>query len=192
MFIIGALIFIVGVVYTAAICLNFDFQQIMWILIDMPTVVIFIILITSVIIATGNFKTLVKSINALISKKYKMSAADKERGVRLFKLLSKTVIYTMSLTTIIAFMTILLSLTDPAQLGPKVAVALYSLAFGLGLNLIIINPAIDILQTKYNNEEKTVISERQIIDKLLELCYRQGVSPEEILDANEIHFRKQQ
>ena len=56
------------------------------------------------------------------------------------------------------------------------------------VNLVFTYPAIHIIESRYNQEEKRVISEKQVMDKLLELCYKKGVSPEEIMDANEIKF----
>jgi hypothetical protein len=56
---------------------------------------------------------------------------------------------------------------------------------------MLIYPAIYLLEIRRNAEEKIVISEKQIIDKMLEMCYRQGITPEEILNAGEISFKEE-
>ena len=74
----------------------------------------------------------------------------------------------------------------------NVAASFVAIFYGLLINVVFINPAIDILESRYNADVKFVISEKQVMDKLLELCYKQGVSPEEIIEASEISFQKKQ
>jgi len=83
-------------------------------------------------------------------------------------------------------------LEDPGQLGPNLSLSLLSILYGVVINLALIYPAIHILENRPDPQPASiVISERQVIDKLLELCYKQGIPPEEILDAKEISFKKQ-
>lgn len=192
MFIWGVLLFLVGLFFITLMGANLELPVAIAVLFDLPTTFAFIIAITSVIVATGSFKTFITAINALLSKKYSISAADKEKAVRLFQLIGKTVVYASVLFAVMGIMLMLRSLSDPYSIGPKVSIALCSLFQGTLINLILVYPAINVLETRYNVEERTVISEKQVIDKLLELCYRQGVSPEEILNAREIHFQKRQ
>lgn len=166
------------------------FEQSFSILYDLPTIFSFIVIIASVIIATNSFKTFIKAVNALLSKRYSISAADKEKAVRLFKLLGRSIIYASILFAMMGLLKSLRDLSDINLLGPNIAMTLYSIFQGTFINLILIYPAINILETRYNTEEKTVISEKQVIDKLMELCYKQGITPEEILNANEIHFKE--
>jgi hypothetical protein len=59
------------------------------------------------------------------------------------------------------------------------------------LHIVLIYPSVYILKNRKTPEEKpVVISEKQVVSKLLELCYKQGISPEELLNAEEINFGK--
>lgn len=191
MFVLGVLIFTAGLLFLALIETNHNFAMIMNIFLDWPTTFSFIVVIAAVIIATDGLKTFITAINAILSKECSILASDKEKAIRLFRLLGKSVNYASILLVVLGIRLMLISLSDPYSLGPRAATALASLFQGLFINLIFINPAINILQTRYNTEEKTVVSEKQVIDKLLELCNKQGISPEEILNANEIHFKNE-
>lgn len=193
MYVRGILVFIVGVFFMALIGADYNLNLAM-VFIDGPTTFCFIVVFAAVIISTGGFRTFITAINALSSKKYSISAADKEKAIRLFKLLGKSVVYASILFTLMGLMLILVQLDDidPAALGPSIAVAILAVFQGAFINLALIFPAINILETRYNTEEKTVISEKQVIDKLLELCYKQGISPEEVLSADEMYFKKLQ
>ncbi|MDR1664784.1 MAG: MotA/TolQ/ExbB proton channel family protein [Clostridiales bacterium] len=161
-------------------------------LIDLPSYVPMLLTTVAVINFSGGFKLFIKAINALISKKYYISVADREKSIRLFKLLGKSIAGMGVLNTVLGAIFTLFNLSDLSQTGPLIGVALISLLYALFANLAFIGPAIHLLESRYNTEAEKVISDRQIIDKLLELCYRQGVTPEEILEADEIHFYKGQ
>ena len=158
--------------------------------VHMPSLMPFVITLTSVIMATNSRKVFIVSINAMLSKNYAISAADKEKSIRLYKMLGKTVTYTAIMTVMMGTMFMLMQLDDPSHLGPMISISLTSAFYGAFINLAFIYPAIYILETRYNAEEKRVISEKQVMDKLMELCYKQGITPEEILEATEINFRK--
>jgi len=157
--------------------------------IHMPSLMFFLFAITAVIIITGEYKTYIKAVNAVLSKKYKISNPDKEKAIRLFGLLLKTVNYTILVMTVTPIVLMLGNLDDPSMLGPMFSVSLLVPLYGFLINLIFIHPAIYILKSRLNTESPPVISEKQVVDKLLEMCYRQGISPEEVLNADEISFR---
>ena len=167
---------------------------------NLPTLFLLLLVIAAVIIMKGGFKTFITAINAVFSKKYNISSIEKEKAVRMFKLLSKSVIYGMVLLTMISVVNMMMgldfSLFETNSLlfinvvFANIAAALISVFYGLLLNLAFFNPIVSILESRQNADVKTVISEKQVMDKLLELCYKQGVSPEDILGASEISFRK--
>lgn len=190
MFVLGVFIFMLSVFIITQI--GQSAFEIYTSLYDPVLIFAFIAATLSVIIATNSFKTFIKAINAVLSKKYSISAADKEKSIRLFKLLSKTVNCTVAIIVVIDLIRMLGNLSDVAYIGPNLAIVILSFFYSAFINLILINPAIHILEARYNAEEKRVISEKQVIDKLMELCYKQGISPEEILDADEIHLNKHQ
>ncbi|MFP3155594.1 hypothetical protein LQZ18_14430 [Lachnospiraceae bacterium ZAX-1] len=189
-FIIGILVFGVSTFFIALIGTQYDGLAMLTLFIDMPTILWFIVAIMAVIISTGSWKTFIVAMNAILSKKYHISAAEKERAIRLFKLIRKTVIYATVVIITLSLMVVLKYMSEPAKLGSNFSVILYGLFCGAFINLVIVNPALDILKTHYNAETKTMISEKQVIDKFLEMCYKQGITPEEIMEASEISFRK--
>jgi len=197
-YVIGALIILLVLLASIAVLGGtlFDF-------LDPASLLPFLLVMTAVIIMKGGFKTFITAVNALLSKKYTISAAEKEASVRLFKLLAKTVKYTAIIITLMGIINLFMGLNWRLweELGSgeflwaisiNLAASLISIMYGLAINMIFLNPTIDILETRHNAESKTMISEKQVIDKLMELCYKQNITPEEILDANEITFKRKQ
>jgi len=165
---------------------------------NFPTIFLLLLVTVAVIVMKGGFKTFIAAVNALLSSKYSISAADKEKAIRLFRLLGKSILIASFMYTLISLMNMAMGI-DMSDYDNARAVILVNVAasfvivfYGLLVNLVFIGPAIDILESRQNADVKTMISEKQVMDKLLELCYKQGVSPEEILDASEISFRKKQ
>ena len=156
---------------------------------DAPSLLPFILIISAIILMTGEYRTHVKAVNAIVSKKYKISYADKERAINLYRLLAKAVVYITLLQFIVGFVLMLGMHGDIYTLGPIVAVALVSVFYGVFINLVFIYPAIHILKHRENSEIAPIISEKLVVDKLLELCHKKGISPEEILNAEEINFK---
>ena len=156
--------------------------------IDVPSLMPLIIVIAATIFMTGEYKTFTKSVNALLSKKYKISYEDLQRAIGFYKLLAKVVVYVTLASFVLGIILMSRMIETPDTLGPMISVALVSVFYGLIVNLVFIYPAIHILQNRENSETVKVISEKLVVDKLLELCYKKGISPEEILDADEISF----
>jgi len=159
---------------------------------DFPVFVWFIIVIIAVIIATGERKTFISAINALLSKKYIIPPESRYRAIKLFRTIGKAVILAAIFDMLMSFMLILLVLDDPGRLGPMISIALLAPLYAVFINFALVLPMVHILQFRRNEKEKLLISEKQVIDKLLELCYRQGITPEEILKAGEIMFKEEE
>jgi len=157
---------------------------------DMPTLISILFVNFAVILVTGQFKILIRGKNAILSKKYVISHEDKEKAIGLFRLLSKVTTGAAIMFTLISLNLMLGQLDDISTIGPMISIAMLSIIYGVVLNVIFFLPAIYILEHRQNPDEKIVISEKLVVNKLLELCYKQGISPEEILEADEIHFRK--
>ena len=162
--------------------------------IDAPSLMPLGIVIAATVFMTGETKTFTKSINALLSKKYKISYEDLQRAISLYKLLAKVVVYTTLITFVLGIILMFGSVRDYEfdlwLLWAMLSVALVSVFYGLVANLVFIYPAIHILKQRENSESVKVISEKLVVDKLLELCYKKGISPEEILEAEDISFNK--
>ena len=155
---------------------------------DAPSLMPLGIVIAATVFMTGEYKTFTKSVNALLSKKYKISYEDLQRAIGLYKLLAKVIVYTTLISFVLGIIMMFGMLETPDLLGPMISVALVSVLYGLIANLVFIYPAIHILQNRENSETVKVISEKLVVDKLLELCYKKGISPEEILEADDISF----
>jgi flagellar motor component MotA len=187
MYLRGVLVFLAGIVWLTYICADYDLNLFIaffhW-----PTIFMVVCAMLAVIMFSGGFKLFAKAVNALISKKYYISAADQAKSIRLFKLMSQSMIGMSVLMTFICFVLILLNLGDLSALGHKIGAALVAIVYGALAKLVFIDPAIHLLETRFNEGVKAAISDKQVMDKLLELCYRQGVTPEEIMEANEIRF----
>ena len=192
MFILGMVIFLIGITFAILICVSFSSMMGIFSFIDIPSAITYIIVMLSVIIATGSFKVFTSAINAVLSKSYHISAAGKERAIKLFKLLEKTSIYSSIVISLIGIIFMGLNIdiqTQAYQILPSFTIGILPMFYGISVNIILIQPAIYILESRYNAEEKKVISEKEITDKLFELCYKQGITPEEILESKEIHFK---
>ena len=167
-----------------------DANATMGLFIHAPTIFAFLVVYAGVLFVTGEFKTFVRAANALFSKKYQISAEDCDKGISLLKLGTKVTIAATVFYSFGSLIFILRDLVDYEALGPMLAILILVPMYAAMIILIFIQPAIHILKTRKAEEEKpSAISEKQVINKLLELCYKQGISPEEIINANEITFK---
>jgi hypothetical protein len=185
---ISILIMLVGFLFITSIAVDLQMWWVMELL-DFPSLVIYLFVFVSVLVYTDGFKVFIAAVNAIFSKKYVIDPHTRDRAVRIFRLMGKAMWCTAGAITLIMFCLILMRLDDPGALGPMISVSLLSFVYAALGYVIKILPAIYILENRRNPEDKIVISERQVIDKFLELCYRQGISPEEIMEAEEINFR---
>ena len=161
-------------------------------IIDAPSLMPLGIVIAATVFMTGEYKTFTKSVNALLSKKYKISYEDLQKAISLYRLLAKVVVYTTLISFVLGIMMMFGAVREYEfslwLLGVMFSVALVSVLYGLIASLVFIYPAIHILKHRENSESVKVISEKLVVDKLLELCYKKGISPEEILEAEDVSF----
>jgi len=169
---------------------SFDSRDVIMFL-DLATLIMLLLPICATLVISGEFGTLIKSKNALISKKYYLSNEDRVRAISLYKVLAKVVVATTIIMVVSSLIVMLRTLDDPAFIGPVLAIAFISVIYGAVLLVIFIYPAQLILKNRVNIGETRVISEKEVINKLLELCYRNNISPEEVMDADDISFKKQ-
>ncbi|MCL1883223.1 MAG: hypothetical protein FWF81_05650 [Defluviitaleaceae bacterium] len=155
-----------------------------------PALASFVFVIFATLMVTGEFKIFVKSVNALFSQKYKISAEDRDRGIKLFELLSKTVLYAVVFFVGGGIIIMLVDLNDFSNVGPMLAITIILPMYAAMINMIFMYPAIHILKYRKDFEKKVTINEKEVVNKLLELCYKQGISPEDIINAKEIKFEK--
>ncbi|MCL2187801.1 MAG: hypothetical protein FWC16_02070 [Defluviitaleaceae bacterium] len=158
---------------------------------DAPSIIWLVFAIVGVILITGENKTFIVAINAIINKRYVLPEQTRDKAIRLFRMISKAVYGSAVIAVASSIVIMLLTLDDPSALGPMLSVSLLSAVYAAFINFVFFHPAIYLLENRRNAEQKILINERQVIDKMLELCYRQGITPEEIINAEEISFRKQ-
>ena len=150
-YVFGILVFLIGLVFL--VLMPGDIGWI-FIFVNLPSIIQLIITIAAVIIATGEFKTFVAATNALLSKNYYIPATVKEKAIKLFKLLSKSVVYASILFFVAGVMLTFAAIDDLSKIGPSVMVSLNSIFYGTLINLVFINPAINILEARQNHEEE--------------------------------------
>jgi len=189
--IIGSVVFVVGVFFTVGIY-GGHFQSILW-LVDLPSLMGLVLANATVMVITGGFKVYVQAINAVLSKNYVISHGDKEKAISLMQLLSNVTMGAGVLFSLLAIMIMLGQLDDLLMIGPMLSISLLTLIYAVMFKVIFFLPVIYVLKHRKNpgdKNEKAVISEKAVVNKLMEMCYKQGVSPEEILEAEEIFFKK--
>jgi hypothetical protein len=188
-YILGILIMVMGFLFITFIAADLQWVLVMD-LVDLPTLFLFLFVIIGVIVFTDGFKVFIAAINAIFSKKYIIDAHTRDRAVRMFKMMGKMLGLTAVANTMVMVCLMLMQLDDPGALGSMLSISMLSIVYAALVYVIKILPAVYILENRRNPEDKIVISERQVIDKFLELCYRQGISPEDIMGADEISFGK--
>lgn len=130
--------------------------------INLPTIILLLLLMLAVVVMKGGLKPVITATNALISKKYHITDAEKDRSISLFLLLKKTVKYGSVSIFLISLMNMLLGLSwsDPGlntrSLSGAMAVnfqaALLSIVYGIIIIMVFLNPAIALLKERVNIE----------------------------------------
>ncbi|MCL1862650.1 MAG: hypothetical protein FWF78_03690 [Defluviitaleaceae bacterium] len=120
--------------------------------IDVGSLFQFIMAIGAVLLVTGEFKTFAVILNTLFSKRYRISAENKEKAVRLLEMLPKVVNYSAVFYTIAGFVFMLADLNDWRLLGLMFAVMLITPMYAAAINLILILPATHIIKSR-NTED---------------------------------------
>ncbi|MDR0273317.1 MAG: hypothetical protein LBI27_08385 [Clostridiales bacterium] len=187
-FIIGAVLLKATFIYAVILTGGGAFNSLACV-IDGATLTFALLINFSVLVGTGQVKLFVRATNALLSKKYVLSTDDRLKAVEVFALMIKVTIYGGVLSAFIGLIMILGNLDDLNYLGPMLSVMMISVLYAAFINLIFFLPGKYLLENRKNPDEKPVINEKAVVGKLLELCYKQGISPEEILEANEITFK---
>jgi len=187
----GSVAFFVGTIFMVVI-MGGHFGSMLW-FVDLPSLMSLVMANATVMIVTGGFKVYVQAMNAVLSKNYVISHGDREKAISLMQLLSKVTMGAGGLFSLLAVIIMLTQLDDLLMVGPMLSIALLTLIYAIVFQVIFFWPVIYILKHRRNPGEvgeKIVISEKLVVNKLMELCYKQGISPEEILEAEEISFKK--
>lgn len=189
-FVIGIGIMLLAMIMMIGVTGGFQNADVFVEFLDAPTLFFLLLVLIAVIVMTGGFKPFIAACNAVFSKNYTLDAQIRTRAVKLFGLMRKTVIVATVWNIVMPTMLLLLQLDDPSHLGAMVSVILVSVIQATIFIFMFIDPMIHLLEAHRNPAEKVVISEKEVVNKLLELCYKNGIAPEDIMSAEEISFHK--
>jgi flagellar motor component MotA len=156
-----------------------------------PAVVLTIIFVlVSTLLATGSFKLFTRGLNAVISRKYHIPDEERKQAMDLFRLLSKATIAAAVLLIPMGLIAALGHLEDMEALGHAIASTLVAPLFGAIVPIALFEPVVFILRYRENAKERAVKAYPKALgDKLLELCYKNGLSAEDIENATDIELR---
>ncbi|MCM1566257.1 MAG: hypothetical protein NC238_09975 [Dehalobacter sp.] len=153
MFILGVLFSSLAIFFMAALIANFNLSIALQILFDWPTILFFIFIITAVIVSVNGLKTFLVAIKVLLLKKHSISAVENAKAVKLFHLIAKSTVYCSVLLCVIRVMLMLYDLDGLASLGQYIPLALRGILQGVCINLVLVYPAINVLQVRANMVE---------------------------------------
>jgi len=151
-FLLGIAMFLVGMLVFHLINAHWHLTTAVAPFADAPTVMGFGIVISAVIVATGQANTFVSGIKAAFSKRHNLSEDERIRAIGMFKLLRKTVVYAAILFSSMTMVFILGNLQDWDTFAANTALAMLSVYYAALINIILINPVISILERR--NEQK--------------------------------------
>ena len=132
---------------------NFDLN-IVYRFIDVPIFMSITAALFAVTIVTGESRSICTAFRALLKKEH-LSAEETLRAVGLFRLLSKSVIYSSIIIFVIGQVNMLYNMDDPHRIGPSLAISWISIFYGALLNLLVFNPAAYILEKRLPREDKS-------------------------------------
>ncbi len=150
MFILGVLFSSLAIFFMVALIANFNFGIAVQILFDLPTTFFFIFIITAVIVSTSGLKTFLTAIKVLLLKEQSISAAENRKAVKLFQLIAKSTVYCSVLLCVIRIMVMLYDLDGLDSLGQYIPLVLRGILQGVYINLVLVYPAINVLQARGN------------------------------------------
>lgn len=190
---IGFLVLVFGVVFSMMLISHYVVNDVL-VFINTPTLVYFILIILGTVLTTSGFKGFVISVNGVLSRKYQMTDEDRDKGIELFTMLTKTVTQGGVALIFISLCLMLLRFDDLSALGPSMAVAFNSVLYASLINMLLLNPAIYILKHRAEAEPARTarVKDKAAADKLLQLCFEKGLTFEEIMQAEEISLRGKQ
>jgi len=161
--ILGVLVFLAGLFFVSVLLAQGDLL-LWWAFYDVPTITGLAAVIVAVIVITGGSKTFSSACSALMSEEYNISADDIEKAIRLFKLLRRS---TVCAAILYSMASAVLGLQDFSlyTIGPNIATILLSVFYAALINLIFINPSINILENRYKVALNAVSDDKQVVDE---------------------------
>jgi flagellar motor component MotA len=184
--------YLIGIaVFIFTFTMTFTFKGVApGILINPAVVLTLLFVIIATLLATSNFKLFTRGFNAVISRKYYLPDEERRRAEELFHLLSRVTVASAVFLVFVGIISMLGHVDDTEALGHALTAALVSPIIASALIVIFFEPAAFILRYRQNAPERKMNSYPKALgDKLLELCYKNGLSEEDIENATDIVLR---
>ncbi|MDR1247144.1 MAG: hypothetical protein LBK57_08980, partial [Clostridiales Family XIII bacterium] len=131
-----------------------------------------------------------RGLNAVISRKYHIPDDERKQAADLFRLLSKATIGAAVFLIPLGMISALANMDDIYAFGHAIAATLVAPLMGAAVPIALFEPVVFILRYRSNTSERAVKAYPKALgDKLLELCYKNGLSTEDIENATDIELR---
>ena len=151
-FIIGMLVFFVGVIYVQFVNSGWNMDGAISDFIDGPAIILIVLSVLGVIIVSGQFKDIGIGIKSFYSNKN--NKKEIERALVLYNLLFKTIIsagfisFLANIIGITSFHNNEIFINDISLFWGSLSVALLGIYYAIIINLIFINPIIAVLKKR--------------------------------------------
>jgi flagellar motor component MotA len=188
MYLIGVIAFIIS------LCLPMSLKGVALSNLLNPAALFVVLLpLISTLLATSGFKLFVRGLNAAISHKYHLPDEERTAAADLFRLLSKVAIAAAVFGVFLGLISMLGHMGDVEQFGHALAATLVSPLYGVAAALVLCEPVAYILRHPQQNDAPAASVKaypKALGDKLLALCYQNGLSAEDIERATgiELHW----
>lgn len=106
-------------------------------LVDMPSFVIMLVFTVPVLLRGGIWKDF-KRAWRLLQKRYCCHLSEVRRALDVVEMMQKQVLYAGVVSVLLTFITILCNLSDPASLGPNLAVAILTMLYAMIFEMILL------------------------------------------------------
>ncbi len=106
-------------------------------LLDPPSLVIVLLFAVPVLLKGGVWKDFVRAWR-LLKKEYTCHLSDLRRTLDVVEMMQKQVLYGGVVCVLMTLITILANLSDPASLGPNLAVAILSMLYALLIEMLLL------------------------------------------------------
>ncbi len=175
--IIGFLLSLLGLAITVYVAADGDMYSISHIF-DFWNLMPFVLAYAGVIVGTGSFKAFVMGVNAAISKKYRITDAQRDDAVELFRLLGRMTAYVSAAVVFIGLTMLLTNLNDPGSMGVRTGVILIAFLYGAAIQMLFIQPTIYMLTKRQTEEPARAarIKDKEALNKLAQLCFEKGIT----------------
>lgn len=147
MYLLSIVSVVVVTVFLCLMSLGAGGQYEMWRLIDFPTVVMIALFLIPLLLSGGLFKDFNNAFRIVVGKKKAESLMELKRANEAVGLTRKALVAVSVFVSAMQSIQILYTLDDISNLGPKMAIAILSVLYAMGISMILL-PLQSILNIK--------------------------------------------